>query len=298
LSRKQAVSFVALLLVCAAQSALSQFKTEIVNSQGAAAPCVGIGPVGAPAAKKCVELFLDAGFLREDDAGATGLTVGTTGNEDGVVVKVEPGSVADQAGLAAGDRIVAVDGKPADRTPGELARMQSFGKKGDTLHMTVRRNGAEVEVAFARGAGTAPPGPRAGGFMVMVKPLINWQGQFVPCIGIGPAAAAAIEFCNHKFEPYGYIKVGELGSAGFQVDTARKEKAVITGVDAGSAAAAAGLQAGDEILRIEGKPLTPSPGETVNEYLFGKTGDQRKVTVRKGKEEKTVTLTLATPAKK
>lgn len=294
MSRKQSVLTSWLLVVCAALPAAAQVKTNLVNSQGAEAPCIGIGPIGGPVAKKCVDAFLQAGFLREQEAGTTGMTIGTSGSEDGAIVKIEPGLPADQAGVSAGDVVLAVDGKPTSRTPGELAQQRSFGKRGDTLHMTVLRKGASVDIALVRAAGTPPPMPKVGGFMIYVKPLVNWEAQFVPCMGAGPAGITAIEFCDHRFEPFGFIKASELGSTGFQVDVQGHDKAIVTEVASGSPAAAADLRAGDEIAAIEGKPLTPSPGETANEYLFGKVGEQRKVTLRSAHgEKKTVVLALA-----
>lgn len=293
--RNQAVLAMSLLMACAALPARAQMvAAELINAQGAEAPCVGLGPLAAPVAKKCVNAFLEAGFLHGKDAGTAGITLGTSGSQDGTIVKVEPGSPADKAGLVVGDRILAVDGKPANRTPGELVQQSSFGKRGDTLHITVLRNGTAVAITLVRATGTPPPAPKVGGFMVSVKPLVNWQGELVPCMGAGPAAIAALEFCDHHFAPYGFIKASEMGSTGFQVDTQDKDKAVITAVDPGSPAAAADLRAGDEITMIEGRPLTPSPGETANEYLFGRIGEQRKVTLRTASgEEKTVVLALA-----
>jgi C-terminal processing protease CtpA/Prc len=69
-------------------------------------------------------------------------------------------------------------------------------------------------------------------------------------------------------------------------------------VDAGSPADHAGLKPGDEIVTVNGKPLTPDLGETANEYLFGKAGEQRKVTLHNSAGDKTVVLTLAAPQKK
>lgn len=287
------VAVLSLLAVCLLLPTAAQVKTDVINAQGAEAPCIGIGPVGGPLAKKCVDAFLQAGFLRADEAGTPGFALGTSGQDDGAIMKIEPGSAADQAGVSVGDLVLAVDGKPVRRTPGEVAEQLIFGKRGDTLHMTVRRKGAVIDVALVRAAQTPPQGPKVGGFFISVKPLINWAGQFVPCMGAGPTAFAELEFCDHRFAPYGYIKASEMGSTGFQVDVKATDKAVITGVDPGSPAAAAGLQAGDEIAGIEGKPLLPSPGETASEYLFGKIGEQRKVTLRTTHGEKTVLLSLS-----
>jgi C-terminal processing protease CtpA/Prc len=128
--------------------------------------------------------------------------------------------------------------------------------------------------------------------------MINWQNQFAPCIGIGPAAPAAIEFCYKHFAPYGYIKSAEFGSTGFQIDFANTKKALVTTLASGSPAAKAGVQPGDEIVAIEGQPLTASKGEAANELLFGKVGDSIKITVQRGQNASTVELVLVAKPKK
>jgi sigma-B regulation protein RsbU (phosphoserine phosphatase) len=57
-----------------------------------------------------------------------------------LVVSVEPGSAAEQAGLRAGDRIVAINGQVLD-TPVLLYRALGLGKVGDVLQLTVNRPG-------------------------------------------------------------------------------------------------------------------------------------------------------------
>jgi len=127
-----------------------------------------------------------------------------------------------------------------------------FGRRGDTLHLTLKRGGSQVDVSLVRAPQNAPAGPTASGFMVSVKDMINWQNQFAPCIGAGPAGLAALEFCYGHFKPYGFIKSAELGSTGFEIDVANKSKALVTKVDADSPAEKAGIQPGDEIVAVEG----------------------------------------------
>ena len=292
MTRFRVILLVASLFVFTAAQGFGQFKTELVNQQGATAPCIGIGPVGGPLAKKCANLFEQAGFIRQDELGYTGLTVGTTGNDDGVIVAIASESPAASAGLVVGDKITAIAGKPVKPTPGTMAAKAVFGPRGETVHLKIRRNGTDVELSFARDAQNAPQGPKASGFMVTVKEMINWRGQFIPCMGAGPAAMAAVEYCYGHFKPFGFIKAGEFASNGFELDLAREDKAVVTVVDPGSAAAKAGLQPGDEIVAVDSQPLTASVGEAVNEQLFGKAGDSLQVTVRHSHSEKTVALAL------
>ena len=159
--------------------------------------------------------------------------------------------------------------------------------------MKMRRDGSEIDVNLVRAPQTAPPGPKSSSMFVSVKPLINWRNQFIPCMGAGPTSFAAISYCNNHFKSFGFIKTGELGSTGFQLDLARADSAVMTMVEPGSPAAQADIRPGDEILEVENQPLTASMGELATEGLFGKTGDQLHITVRRGQNDKTVALTLA-----
>ena len=155
----QALLIVSSLLAVSAGQVFGQFKTDLVNSEGATAPCTGIGPVGAPLAKKCVGLFEQAGFIRVDDVGITGLTIGTSGKDDGVIVQIDPGSPAAQAGLVVGDLVTAVEGKPVKPTPGMIAEQRTFGKRGEALQMKIRRGSSDLNVNLVRAPQTAPAGP-------------------------------------------------------------------------------------------------------------------------------------------
>lgn len=295
LSLPKALAFSLLLLTTSCLPAVAQFKTELVNDEGATAPCVGIGPIGGPAAKKCAELFEQAGFLKSDAIGISGLVIGTSAKDDGVITHIEPGSPGSQAGLAVGDVILAINGSPIKPTSATVATQFMFGKKGEELHLRLRRQGSEKEVSLVRSPETAPPNsPKSPNFFVSVKPLIDWRGKFVPCIGVGPAAMAAIAYCDSHFKPFGFIKVGDRGSTGMKLDN---ERAVVVAVEPGSSAAKADIQSGDEIVAVEGKPLVGSAGEAATRLLFGKVADQVHIAVHSGDKERTVTLTLAAKPK-
>jgi S1-C subfamily serine protease len=292
-------SFLAvLLLACAAAPATAQIVNELVNPQGATAPCTGVGPIAAPIVKKCVTLFEQAGFIINNQLGYSGLTISSKGDTDGAITAVDPQSPAAAAGFKVGDAITAVNGKAVKPTPGMMAAKAVFGQRGDTLHLTLKRAGSQVDVSFVRAAQNAPAGPTASGFMLSVKDMINWQNQFAPCIGAGPAGLAALEFCYGHFKPYGFIKSADFGSTGFQIDLTNKSKALVTTVDPGSPASKAGVQPGDEIVAVEGQPLTASIGENANEMIFGKIGDQLKITIQRGSSVPTLNLVLAAKPKK
>lgn len=288
----------AMVLAFAASRDTAQVVTELVNPQGATAPCTGIGPIAAPVVKKCITLFEQAGFIVNNQLGYSGLTISTKGDSDGAITAIDPQSPAANAGFKVGDVIMAVNGTTVAPTPGMMADEGVFGQRGDTLHLKLLRGNSDVDVSLVRAAQNAPAGPTTSGFMISVKDMINWQNQFAPCIGAGPAAPAAIEFCYGHFKPYGFIKSAELGSTGFQIDLANKTCALITTVEPGSPASKADVRPGDEIVAIESQPLAASKGEAASEMLFGKIGDPFKITVQRGQTISTIELILAAKPKK
>jgi S1-C subfamily serine protease len=295
-------SSIGVMLVLAAVLGISgtssaQVKYELYNEQGATAPCIGIG-IGVFIAKKCESAFAKAGFVVEKDLGESGVTLGLTGDSDGVVTAVAAGSAGAQAGFAVGDVLVSVDGHPARPTPAEMVAQMSYGPRKKELHVKVLRGGAEQELVFERMAKEPPPSPKGEGMMTTERPIINWRGQFAPCIGFGPTMEVAFAYCDKHFEPFGFIRTNEFAVPGFAVDAARLDAAVVSGVDANSPAEKAGLKAGDTIVSLEGKPLAESTGANAKMLLFGKAGQVHEVVVRRGeKKEEKLKLTLGPRAK-
>ena len=285
---------VALLMVAALSAASrsdAQIKYELYNEQGATAPCLGIG-LGMLIAKKCESAFQKAGFVVEKELGSSGLSVGSAGAENGMVSAVVPGSAAAQAGFVVGDRVVEVDGHPAMPAPAEVVAQRSFGPRDRPLHVKIRRNGAEQELEFARVEKVPPPPPKGEGMLTSERPIINWRGQFAPCIGMGPTVEIAYAYCDRHFASFGFIRLNQFAAPGFIIDPARLDSAVVSVVDLDSPAAKAGLKAGDTILAIEGVPLTPDAGANVHMLLFGKAGQTHQVVIQRGGQEKRLSLTL------
>lgn len=281
----------ALLIALIAALPGAAHATTVYDSQGTSASCIGLPPV----VSKCVQIMTASGLIKDSDLGSSGITFGTSGADDGKILKVEPGSAADQAGLHVGEQIVAVNGVRVQPTPGMIAAQQTFGERGQSVQIKVMRAGVPVEVTLTRAPKESPPGPK-GSMFFYIHPIINWRSQFVPCVGAGPAGEAAIEYCASHFKSDGYIKTGNYGTTGLQIDQAAKT-ATITAVEANSPAAAAGLKTGDQIVAVNGQLLTASLGEAAKEKLFGKNGDVLQLTVLNDGTERSVSLKLG-PASK
>ena len=90
-------------------------------------------------------LGLDIAGIRPEDSGSTRFR-----DSRGLVVQgVTPGGPADQAGLTAGDLLVAVDGQPVDR-PRDLHRLIMMTPAAGRVRIALLRNGQrrEVEVSL------------------------------------------------------------------------------------------------------------------------------------------------------
>ena len=278
------LSLLALSLSLAVPSHASSVAETFVDAKGTTGTCVGI----PTAVTKCVQLMTEAGLIPEESLGSAGLTFQTSGKDDGVIVKVDPGAAGDMAGLHVGDRITAVNGVPTQLTPGLIAEEMTFGERGQSVKITVRRAGANLDINVVRDPHNAPPGPTVKGFFYILRPIVNWKGQFIPCLGGGPAGPAAIAYFESHFHGDGYIKATDYGATGLKIETASS---------ATSGAAKAGLQPGDEIVAVNGQPLQISLGAQIKQILYGKSGAQLQLTVLSGGAEKSVQLTLKPAAK-
>ena len=270
----------------------AQFVRELVNNQGATAPCIGI-EVGLGLIKKCISTFSDAGFIPVPEVGYSGLTFGSTPKDDGTITGVADGSPAAKAGLSIGDRVLAVDDAPIRFHPGVAAQQAIFGPRDGETHLTFNRARVPLEVTLKRVAFAPPPDPKSPGFMVMMHPLIDWRGVVVPCLGAGLTAPAAFVYCDNHFKPYGYIKFKELGTTGLHFDQTRTDAAVVESVDRESPAAAAGVQVGDELVSVNGEALAPHLSDQIKEHLFGRANTTFHLSIRRGSEDKTAVLILA-----
>lgn len=282
---------VALLGCLGGGSAAAQVVVTQVNDEGVPAPCIGLG-LGVLLVKKCTDAVAKQGFARRNELGDPGFTIGRD-EQDGKLMNVERDSGAAAAGFKDGDRIVSVDGKSVRPTPGEAAAEQSFGERDQTVTLTVRHDGAERDVVLKRAPLAAVDPPKALGFMIGSRPLINWRGKYVPCNGLaGPAGLPVLAYCEHLFRPYGYVRASELGTTGLVFDLNDSTKAVLLQVVPNSPAAAANLVAGDQVLQVDGKPLTGYIWQKANMALFAKPGETRVVTVNDGTKDVTATLPM------
>jgi len=163
------------------------------------------------------------GILIEDLTPDLARALGVAAEKGAVVVAVEPGTPADEAGLAAGDVIVAVDGDAVD---GSADLRQKIG---------LRRPGDAVEIAFLRGEErrTARVAPvEAGG-----RPLAGRDRAGTDALA-DALAGVRLAPLDRSHPAWGKV-----------------EGVVVAEVAPGSRAARAGLVAGDVILAVNRRPV-------------------------------------------
>ena len=150
-----------------------------------------------------------------------------------LVAQVEPDSPVSRAGLKAGDVITAVDGTPI-HSPRELARVIADHHPGSEATLTARRDGQDEKLPVKLASLPAQDGSQAQ--------ASNEEGG-QPRFGIGLAT------------------IQDAERQGLDLPRGTKG-AVVSAVEPDGPAAQAGLQPGDVITSVAGKPVA-SPEDTV-----------------------------------
>lgn len=106
-------------------------------------------------AKTIVQKVIKEGGYQKQILGITGIDVKTfvsytgqdVGVDNGIVVRtVQPGTMAERAGIKPGDIIVEVDGKPI-KNMGDLSKIMYGYSKGDKFNIQVIRDGKKVQLS-------------------------------------------------------------------------------------------------------------------------------------------------------
>ncbi len=211
------------------------------------------------------------------------------------IAGVTPGGGAEKAGLKTGDRLLKIDGKAIGGTSGEArveaARTALAGlEQGKPVRVAYQRDGRPHEVAvtptatqplvFAR---TLRNG--AGGGIVAIPELFD-GAELARLEELGPQLRGEVLRLSHRDcqgEDCGAPLLAEaLRWDGLNLLALEPQLGRYFGTDRGvlvlSQGALPGLQAGDVIQKIEGKPVA-SPREAMQAMTAKKPGEQAKVTV-------------------
>ena len=204
-------------------------NTAIYSPSGGS---VGIG-FGIPAStvKTVVAMLKDKGYVERGWIGVKVQAVtegiaeslGMKNAEGAIVDEAQPGGPAAKAGLQSGDVITAVNGD-AVKDSRDLARKIGSMQPGTKVTLSVRRNGEQKDLAVT--LGQMPNEQKQASAESSTR-----EPDQVPHLGLTLAPADA---------------VAGAGSKGL----------VITGIDPDGTAAEQGLQTGDVILDVAGKPVS------------------------------------------
>lgn len=242
-------------------------------------PFLGIVPAAAPCA--CGDEMRPDGAMpfHRFDMPFDHMPFGTL--EDGTIVsgarieEVVADSAAAAAGLQAGDLITAVDGEPV-AAPDKLADTISARAPGDTLTLTVLRDGAEQTLTATLGA---HPDDAARAYLgVQLGAFFTMRGGMPDRMPFGRSGDA----------PFHHDAPGDFE---FDFELELPAGAYVRDVSADSAAAAAGLQAGDVIQAIDGDTVT-SADQVKAAVAAAQPGDTLTLTIWRDGAEQTLSVTL------
>jgi serine protease Do len=213
-------------------------NTAIYSPSGGS---VGIGfAIPADVADNIAKQLISGGHITRGYLGATiqavtpeiAESVGIPGKTGALVAELVPGGPAQKAGVQPGDVVLQVNGH-AVKDSTDLTRQVAASHTGDTLNLTILRNGKQIAIAVKSGVRPSE--------QELAKQQQQGQDEEGPT---GPAAPS--------------IKPDALGlSVGPLDDAARKryglpsdvKGAVIEGVTSGSDAGKKGVKRGDVLVR-------------------------------------------------
>jgi serine protease Do len=222
----------------------------LITLMGAAALAVALGPsvYGQSPERRARELTVLSGRggeigVRIADAAGSG-----SGNAAGVeIVDVEPSGAAEKAGVKKGDVVVEFDGERV-RSSRQFARLVQETPPGRSVKATVMRDGQRKDVQIV-----AAEGPGQSGFAVDGDRPSDQLGDLNMLRDRLP-----FNF-NFDFARPGAPSSGRLGVTVDELTRqladyfGAKDGVLVTGVTDDSAAARAGLKAGDVITSINGR---------------------------------------------
>jgi len=206
-----------------------------------------------------------------------------------VIEEVQPDSPAEKAGLRQKDVIVVFDGERV-RSARQFSRLVEETPPGRTVKATIERDGQQRDVQITPAEGRRSgiqrdgDGIRAFGDLDQLRELGRLGERLAP-----------FNF-NFDFDFPGALSGRRLGVGVSELTDqlaqyfGAKDGVLVTSVTDGSAASRAGLQAGDIITSINGRPVR-SREDLVRE-LRDATGDDVTIGIVRDRKETTVTAKI------
>lgn len=224
------------------------------------------------------------------------------------IAGVTPGGGAEQAGLKAGDRLLKIDGKAIGGSDGEArveaARTALAGlERGKPVRVGYQRDGRAHEVAVTPAATQPLVFTRtlrngAGGETIAIPELFD-GAELARLKALGPQLRGEVLRLSHRDcqgEDCGTPLLAEaLRWDGLNLLALEPQLGRYFGTDRGvlvlSQGALPGLQAGDVIQKIEGKPVA-SPREAMQAMTAKQPGEQARVSVLRERAARELQVTV------
>jgi len=272
---------------------------KVAQTLGVLVAVAGLAVLGVVYAPSVIAQSTNNGTRRAftvlDGRGAElGIRIDDTG--DGVKVgEVSPNGPAEKAGIKAGDVIVAFDGEKV-RSGRQLTRLVRETPGGKTVTARVRRDGSEKDLQITPAEGSA-----AGTF--------TWNGNFNDLqdrLNGMTDRLNNLNFDRMRNFNFDYNFPEMLSGRRLGVSTSEltdqlakffgvDDGVLVTAVTDGSAAAKAGLKAGDVITSIDGHRVT-SREDLVRDLRDG-TSDDVSIGIVREKKESTVKASVPVPSR-
>lgn len=190
-----------------------------------------------------------------------------------LVAEIIPDTAAAESDLQTGDIITAVDGT-AVTTPTELVAIFDAMQPGDSIDLTIQRDGTEQNVTVTLGTHPEDSSKAFLGISPATAFEEGFSGRFAPRNGQGGSL---------PFNPDDFNFSEQMGESGIGIVSVLED----------SAAEAAGLQAGDTVTSVNGTAV-----ETVDAFIEEisslKPGDSTAITVERDGEAVELTAILGT----
>lgn len=139
----------------------ASYQRPFVDASGWQPGCAetGVGTIGMRAAAQghaiCVRALESARMLDVAEVGSIGLGSLHLERDRLLVGSVQPGSPAEQAGIGAGDQLLAIDGAPVRDV--SLAQRLLFGRAQTSVGLLLKQRDELLEVSVVRAPLPAPP---------------------------------------------------------------------------------------------------------------------------------------------
>ena len=180
------------------------------------------------------------------------------------IVELVPGGPAAKAGLRAGDYVLRFDASPAGDVDGLIAKVAATSA-GTRVVLAIRREGKLLRIP-----------------VVLGKNPERSAARLTKSAGKAAASSAKNRSKNSPKAAQGLNKPRQAGRPFLGVTLAEEDDEVISAtVLRGSAAERAGLEAGDVLLSVDGKPVKSTRG-LVAQIQGHKAGDRIDLIVKRG----------------